>query len=162
MADLTDLHETERTRAPGPDTERLEELWALPWPSQPAHPGRVRRLLSEVDARLGGIVALGWIVFVGSVFFEPAPPEGTATPIWAEVLIAGFLLALCTAGILAVTRGGRLAFGAAFGAGILGLSLAIGCMATDHHPGAWWGWELAATGVLTALAAAGLRRSRSR
>ena len=159
MPDLTDLRE--QTGAPPDDPERLEELWALPWPSHPSEPGPVRRLLAGVDERLGGIVALGWIVFVASVFFEPAPPEGATTPIWAELLIGGFFLALCAAGILAVSRHGRLAFGAAFGAGILGLSLAVGCMVTDHHPVGWWGWEMGATAVLAALAAAGLRRSRS-
>ena len=96
---------------------------------------------------------------MGSVFFEPAPTPGSVTPLWADLLVAGFFLSLGTAGILGVMRGGRVAFGVASIAGLLGLSLAVSCMATDHHPVGWWAWELAATGVLTVLALAGFRRS---
>jgi peptidoglycan/LPS O-acetylase OafA/YrhL len=165
MPDVTDLRDPKPVRDEAAEIERLQALWELPVPEleQPVRkPGVARTLLARVDERLGSVVAIGWLVFVASVFFEPAPQPGTETPVWAQGLIAGFFLALGTAGILALAKGGRLAFGAAFVAGLLGLGLAVGCMATDHHPGGWWAWELAATGVLTVLAVAGLRRSRGR
>ena len=141
------------------EIDPLEAIWALPAATR-REPGLQRRLLDRAGAHLGRIVAFGWVVFVGSVFFEPVPAPGSVTPLWADLLIAGFFLALGTAGILGVMRGGRMAFGAASIAGLLGLSLAVGCMATGHHPVGWWAWELVATSALTILALAGLRRHR--
>jgi hypothetical protein len=138
----------------------LEELWAAS-AALPARSrlGVVRDWLTE---RLGWVLAGGWLVFVASVFFTPAPSDPAApVPLWADALIAGFFLSLGTAGILAAVRAGRTAWIAAAVAGGVGVALGVGCLTTAHHPSGWAIYELAATGALTALAVTGMSRRRS-
>jgi hypothetical protein len=159
MPERLDKREPDTRNDESLEVDPLEAIWALP-AATGRESGVQRRSFDRVGAHLGRIVAFGWVVFVGSVFFEPAPTPGSVTPLWADLLVAGFFLALGMAGIFGVMRGGRLAFGAASIAGLLGVSLAVSCIATDHHPVGWWAWELAATSVLTVLALVGLRRLR--
>jgi hypothetical protein len=138
----------------------LEELWALPAsPESGVSPRAGGAAVRDVLLRhLGKILASGWIgLFVAGAFAPAAEPEA-ATPVWAGALIGALFVALL--GALAfspISR--RAAFGAAIGAGALGMALAVGCRVTEHHGGSWWAYELGATFALTALAALGLRRS---
>ena len=159
MPDLIDVRDRDLESSTLEQVD-LEGIWSTPYPPVES-PSRLERIGRSVGPRLGKLVAFGWIVFIASVFFEPAPNPGSVTPLWADLLIASFFFALGTAGILGALRSGRLAYGAASIAGLLGIGLAISCVATDHHPVGWWSWELAATSVLTVLAGAGFRRSRS-
>jgi len=161
MSDLMDERDS-RVKPPSRSEVDLEAIWDAPYPAEPKPaPARVRGIDEIAPGRLGRIITFGWALFVFSIFFEPAPNPDAVTPVWANALVAGFFVALGAAGILGVLRGGRLAFGIAALGGTLGLALAIGCVATDHHPAGWWAWELTATTLLTALAVAGLRRSRN-
>lgn len=153
---LTDTRETRLDERHDEQVRRLEELWEASPDASPARiePGVGRRRV------FGPALALAWLAFVVSVFFEPAPEPGAVTPLWGEYMILTFWVALVTAGIMAAARAGRGAYAAATLAGALGIGLAIACRATEHHLGAWWTWELGATGALTALGAIGLARSR--
>ncbi len=161
MTDLIEERAPEKEETRSNDVD-LEAIWTAPYPA-PARPQPARAASDTTGPWwLGRAITIGWVVFLGSVFFAPAPQPGQVTPVWADFLIAGMFFGLGTAGILGMTKGGRAAYGAAFCAGILGMGLAVGCMSTAHHPGGWWAWELVATSALTVLAAAGLRRSRRR
>jgi hypothetical protein len=149
---------TEEREQDDAELRLLEELWATPAAGEHASGGsRVGSWLSE---RLGWLLAGGWLAFIVSVFFAPAPDPDLVVPLWADALVATFFLALGTAGIMAALRTGRSAYAAATVAGIIGLGVSAACGATEHHPGGWWIYELAATGALTALAVTGLARRR--
>lgn len=138
--------------------DELEELWHL----ESAPPAARRPVLGAFADRLGWFLAAGWILFIVSVFFEPAPDPNAVVPPWGEVLILSFWLGLAAAGILALARAGRGAYLAATIAGGLGIVLAITCRTSEHHLGSWWIYEMGATGALTALGAALLLRSKRR
>jgi hypothetical protein len=137
----------------------LEELWAAPVVAEPRE-RRPNRISAWLSGRLGWVLAGAWLAFIVSIFFAPAPDPNLVVPLWAEALVAGFFLTLGTAGIMAALRTGRSAYGAAAVAGLVGLGVSAACGATEHHPGGWWIYELAATGALTALALTGLLRRR--
>ena len=140
------------------EIQRLEELWRASPSEAPATPAPTR---TRQRPWLGALLTLGWLGFLVSVFFEPAPDHPN-TPLWGEYLILSFWLTLLGAAILGIARTGRRAYAAATIAGVLGIGLAVACRATEHHLGGWWLYELGATGALTALGAAGLLRSRPR
>lgn len=155
---MADTIRTEEHARDDADLRMLEELWGAPAAGEGVRqPRRVSVWLSE---RLGWILAGGWLAFLVSVFFAPAPDPDLVVPLWADVLVAGFFLSIGTAGITAAIRAGRPAYLAATVAGIVGLGVAAACAATEHHPGGWWVYQLAATGALTALAVTGLARRR--
>ena len=147
-----------RERDPDAELLELEQLWA----ASPRSESRLRPLLGRVSPHLGKVLALGWLTFLASLYFEPAPNPGAVTPTWADFLIAGLFLSLGTAGLTGSLRSVRVGFAAATAAGVFGLALAIGCMTTDHHPGSWWAYELGATSLLLGLSTLGLRRTLRR
>jgi hypothetical protein len=155
---LTDTRETRLDEGPDEQVRRLEELWEA---SPEAPPARTERAAGRRRI-LGPALALGWLVFVVSVFFEPAPEPGAVTPLWGEYLILSFWLALGAAAIMGFARFGRGAYAAATIAGALGMGLAVACRTTEHHLGWWWAYELGATSALAAAGAVGLLRSRRR
>jgi hypothetical protein len=137
------------------EIRELEELWAAPATPEPdVGPRRARTLaLPHVP---GGLVAAGWVAFmVGVLLFEPAPDPHAATPLWGQLVVAGWALALLAAAATG-PLGPRLGFAVATGAGVLGVVISVACRTTGHHPGSWWLVELGATAALTALAAVGL------
>lgn len=151
---------TEERERDGAEIALLEELWAAP-AARKERPGRSARARAWLSGRLGHLVAIGWLAFVVSVMFQPAPADpAAAVPLWAEWIIVGFFLALGAAGVLAVTRPGPRAWAAAATAGTLGVALGVGCLTTAHHATGWAAYELAATGVLASLAVSGLLRRR--
>jgi len=156
---MADWIRTEERDQDDAELRMLEELWAAPAATE--REPHVRRTSSWLDDRLGWILAGGWLAFVVSLFVAPAPDPELVVPLWAEALVAAFFLTLGTAGIMAALRAGRSAYAAATVAGLVGLGVSAACGATEHHPGGWWIYELAATGALTAFAVTGLVRRRS-
>jgi len=137
----------------------LERLWAAPAVPEPSLVrGRRRRFPTVPGRAVGG----GWIAFfLGVRLFEPAPTHEAATPLWGEVVVASFVLALAV-GALVGPLFVRFGFAAATIGGSLGMVVAIACRATGHHMGAWWLVELGVAAALTGLAGAGLaQRLRS-
>lgn len=160
MPGLIETREPELTDDRADELRRLEELWATPAEAPAAAPSVPGR--DWLGTLLGPTLALGWLAFIVSVFFEPTSEPGAATPLWGEYLILTFWLSLGAAGIMAAARVGRGAYAAATIAGGLGIGLAIACRTTAHHLGSWWIYELGATAALTAFGALGLARSRKR
>jgi hypothetical protein len=155
---MADSIRTEERDQDDSELRMLEELWAAPVATErEPQAGRTSAWLRD---RLGWILAGGWLAFVVSLFLVPAPDPELVVPLWAEALVAAFFLTLGTAGIMAALRTGRSAYAAATVAGLVGLGVSAACGATEHHPSAWWIYELAATGALTALAVTGLARRR--
>ena len=137
------------------EIRELEELWAAPAAPEPAATLRAprSRALPQVP---GGLVAAGWVAFVvGVMLFEPAPDPHAATPLWGNLVVAGWALVLLAAAAAGPALA-RLGFAAATIAGALGIVISVACRTTGHHPGSWWLVELGATAALTGLAAAGL------
>src|SRR5918995_5238561 len=112
--------------------EELERLWAAPVARRA--PRRRRRALR----RLPDVVALGWAIFVLGVFaFEPAPNPAAVTPMWANVTLAAFWLALPAAALLAFLGLGRVALGASAFAGGIGIALGYDFGAMGIQLSAW-------------------------
>ncbi len=147
------------TKERAAEIRELEELWAAPTAGGREKGSGVPATRSALD-RLppvpGAALIVGWVAFlVAVIVFEPASEPNAVTPLWADLVVFSFLIALF--GALAVGR--RLAtagFTLATVAGALGMAISVGCAATDHHLGSWWLVELGATGALTAAAAVGL------
>jgi hypothetical protein len=99
-------------------------------------------------------------VFLLSLLLEPAPAAEITYPAWAYVLSGAFLLSLVAAAAAGLVGALRPALGAACAAGGLLVAIAIACRATEHHSGAWWGYELGASAVLLGLGAVCLARTR--
>ena len=151
MPELTLVEE----RGGAAEIRELEELLA----ASPAPVRRVLRLRGLVAHHLGKLVALLWVVFLVSVAFQPAPDPEAVTPLWADLVVAGFFLSLGTAGLTGWLRSARGGFAASTVAGLFGVTIAVGCLATDHHPGSWWAYELGATALLLGVSVLCLRRS---
>ena len=137
------------------EIRELEELWAAPAAPEPAPPLRAHgtRALPLVPAHY---LVYGWIAFVvGVMLFEPAPDPHAATPLWGNLVVAGWALALLAAAATGPALP-RLGFAAATVAGGLGIVISVACRTTGHHPSSWWLVELGATAALTALAVVGL------
>jgi hypothetical protein len=150
----------EEPRRAAEEIARLEELWDASPDECEAGAGIVARFAGLLSRRLGTLLALGWVAFLVTAFVQPTVNPEATTPLWADLVAAGFMFSLVGAGITGLLRSSRMGFAAATVAGAFGIALAIGCKATAHHLGAWWLYELGATAALTALAAVGLARSR--
>jgi hypothetical protein len=159
MADVPGT--TERERDEAAELELLESLWVAS-PDEPARKPLVRRALAWLGERLGWVLAFAWLGFIVSLFAAPAGNPNAVVPLWAEIVIAGFFLALGTTGVLAAVRAGSTAYAASIVAGALGIALAAACGSTEHHAAGWWGYELGATIALTGLSVAGLTQRRRR
>jgi hypothetical protein len=137
------------------EVEELERLWAAP--AVAAKSRRTPKLLGPLHR----VVGYGWAAFVvGVLALEPVSNPAAATPLWAEVTLAAFWLALLTAGLLAVLGVARGALGASALAGFTGVALGYACSATEHHLGAWWLVEAGACGALGLLSLAALAARR--
>jgi hypothetical protein len=140
------------TSAPA-SVEELERLWRTPAATARARRTRRGRL---VRTALGGRVLVGAWVAVVVVALAAAPAaENVTPPLWTDVVLFGFFLALAGAAASAA-RAPRSAFAASATAGALGTVLGIACRATEHHAGAWWIYETASFAGLAALSLAGL------
>lgn len=142
------------------DVRALEELWAAPPAPEPEL--TAVRTPPALRRPLGPYLASGWIAFVAAVaIFQPDPEPGMAWPAWMVAASAALYLLLPAAAFVAVSLP-PLGYAAAVVAGGLGMALAFGCRAAEHHLGNWWLAELGATGALTGLAALGLVRALRR
>jgi hypothetical protein len=133
----------------------LEELWAAPAAPEPAATFRAprTRALPLVPAWCLG---WGWAAFViGVMLFEPAPDPHAVTPLWGNLVVAGWALALLAAAFAGPALP-RVGFAVATVAGALGMVISVACRTTGHHPSSWWLVELGATAALATLAAVGL------
>ena len=144
--------EQERTEA---QIEELERLWAAP--AARKRPSRLGRALEYLPRGIG----LAWVVFVVAVLaLEPASNSAATVPLWAEVTLVAFWLALLSAGLLAVVGlSGPALVGSAV-AGFVGIVLGYACGATEHHLGAWWMVEIGVCGALGLLSLAALSARR--
>lgn len=115
---------------------------------------------TRTELRRFSWVMLG--LFVLAMVVQPVPDgPDPARPLWVSALDV-----VSTIGLLGLVVGafaGRrwsLWAGLAVGAPMLVISLS--CPISGHHEyAAWWGVQLVATGVMTALSVAGLRRARA-
>jgi hypothetical protein len=111
---------------------------------------------------LRAALVASWIAVVVSVFFQPAPNPHVAEPWLSTVLSVFYPIVLIAAAVTAVNGRSRTALWCSVAAGGMGLVMAYQCAVTLHHAPAWWIYELAAFGYLTALSAGGLLvRARS-
>jgi hypothetical protein len=136
------------------EVQELERIWELP-SDEPPEP---RAGHGSFDP--ARFVPGAWIVVMTSIFlFQPAPSDPhAAVPAWAWLLVTAFW-----GGLFATISGlvGRRSWGmraSAVTAG-LGMTVAVACLATDHHTGAWWGYEMGAFTAIGVLSLAALRRS---
>src|SRR5215208_3154673 len=119
-----------------PQVEELERLWATPAAATPRHR---EPLAPSVAARLPRLLAVGWVAFIVAVIaFEPAPNAAAAVPLWADLTLTAFWVALPAAALLGWF--GRIgpALGVSAVAGCIGVALGYACHASEHHLGAWW------------------------
>jgi hypothetical protein len=160
--------ETSRSADTAEEIRRLEELWAAP--SAPDHDrGRsagvlvaqaTRKPVDGALAHLGWTLAGVWLVFVGSLLAAaPASQESYTPPLWVDVVVTAFWLALVAAALAGIARLARTGYAASLAAAGACLGLAIACTVTDHHTGGWWAYELGGALALGALSALGLRRA---
>jgi hypothetical protein len=147
-----------RTGAPATrvvDLDELELLWSAP-AAEPSAPRSIARAAARVA--LGGHALAGaWIAVLAVALAGTPAAEEVTPPIWTDVVLFGFLLALAGAGA-AGRHAPRVGFAASAVAGALGTVLGVACRATEHHTGGWWVYETAAFGALAALSLAGLAR----
>jgi hypothetical protein len=133
------------------EVRKLETIWNLPSDDQDPSPPK------RFD--LTRLVAGGWMVALGTILLlQPAPSDpSAAVPGWAWLLLTAFWAGLfATIYGLATKRSWALR-ASAVTAG-LGMGVAVGCLATDHHVGAWWAYELGAFTTLGGLSAAAERQ----
>jgi len=97
------------------------------------------------------ILVASWIAVFVSLFFQPAPNPGVAEPWLSDVLSIFFPFALIAGVVTGLNGVWRAALGCSLAAGSMGLVMAYQCAVTLHHAPAWWTYELAAFGYLTAL-----------
>jgi hypothetical protein len=109
-----------------------------------------------VRTALGGrVLVVAWVTVLTVALAAAPAAEGVTPPLWTDVVLFGFFLALAGAAT-AATRAPLWAFGASAVAGALGTVLGVACRATEHHTGAWWIYETASFAGLAALSLAGL------
>jgi hypothetical protein len=123
-------------------------------------PAPRRRLHLDDTVAYGWVVAatVAWPVLFGIGWIlepEAANPNAVPGPIEGLVVL-GFL-----ACVVWMARGfslqQRFGFAGSFGAAVVLLGMVVACPLTGHHAiGGWWYGQLAATGGLIALSAAGL------
>jgi hypothetical protein len=134
----------------------LEELWAAPAaPESGLRPAR--QWVSWARVYPAGVYLFwGWIAYLVAVSaFQPEPEPGMVWPAWMVAASVATYMLLLGAGALAVSLP-ALGYGVAAVTGGLGMALAVGCRAAEHHLGNWWLAELGATAALTGLAVVGL------
>jgi hypothetical protein len=141
-----------------PQVDQLERLWTMP---ATAAPRRRESRAPRVAARLPHSLAVGWVTFVVAVIaFEPAPNAAAVVPLWAELTLTAFWVALPAAALLGWF--GRIgpALGVSAVAGCIGVALGYACHASEHHLGAWWLVEAGGCGALGLLSLAALASRR--
>lgn len=109
------------------------------------------------------LLVAGWVATAAVIlFFEPEPDMQAATPPWAWLVYAPFLVALVGAAVAGGRGRTRFAYRASFAAALLGIPAAYLCGATAHHSTAWWGFELTAHSSLALLSALALLATKPR
>jgi hypothetical protein len=148
----------DRPRRKAVELRELEELWAAP-----AARGSRTPVVSSLSPWLVRALVLSWAaVLVVVLGLAPAANPEAATPLWADLTLTAWSVALLTGAIL-----GRMGYGRAglAGSGIsagCGVVLGYACRATEHHVGSWWLFETAAFAGLALLSIACLAARRGR
>lgn len=136
------------------EIQALEELWAAPAAAEPQPKPEQGRAFPLVP---GAVLAGAWLAFwFVMVPYEPEPAAGMTNPLWGDIVAWSLLVAVLAAAALGPVLP-KAGFALAGIGGLLLVVIAVGCRMTTHHMGNWWLAELAAAGVLTGLAAVGLR-----
>jgi hypothetical protein len=142
------------------ELQALEELWAAPAvrPARRRSRPHVARLVRALDRTL----LVGWgaalVVVIG---LAPAASADASTPLWANLTLTAWWVALLAAGILARSGRARPALACSALSAGCGVALGYACRATEHHVGSWWLVETAAFGALAVLSVAGLAARRA-
>ena len=101
-------------------------------------------------------LAAWWAVVLGGILvLAPAPDPEATIPAWLDLLGVGFWLTFAFA-LVGLVAGRPQGFRLSLAAAGLGLVLAVGCLATEHHAGVFPFVETAAFGSLAWLSARGL------
>ncbi|MFN2489360.1 MAG: hypothetical protein ABR529_06435 [Actinomycetota bacterium] len=128
----------------------LEELWRR------SETRREPRRVSSANWHRR--LMLGWIgLIVGALVLEPAPAANATLPLWAELLGITFTFGLLGTFFALATKAPR-ALQISLVTSLLAFGMAAACGITDHHPAAWWGFEMVASGALVGASATALRR----
>jgi hypothetical protein len=142
------------------ELQALEELWAAPAARPRGRRSRPHfvRLVRALDRTLLLAWGAALVVVIG---LAPAPNPEASPPLWANLTLTAWWIALLAAGILAWSgRARRVLACSALSAGC-GVALGYACRATEHHVGSWWLVETAAFGALALLSVAGLAVRRA-
>jgi FtsH-binding integral membrane protein len=134
------------------EVRELETIWDLSPDEQDEAPAPTK----TVDPSR---VLFAWVAVLTSILlFQPAPSDPQAVvPVWGELLLIGFWASFfATIFGLGARRGWGMSASAAT-AGV-GMAVAVACVVTDHHTGAWWGYEMAAFTGLGAMSLVARRR----
>lgn len=134
------------------EVRELETIWDLspnemheaPAPGKPARPSRV---------------LYAWIAVLTSILvLQPAPSDSHAVvPVWGQFLVIGFWASFF-AMIYGLGAGRGWGMSASAATAGVGMAVAVACVVTDHHTGAWWGYEMAAFTALGGMSLAARRR----
>jgi hypothetical protein len=135
------------------EVRELETIWELSSDADRQSPPR-RKAFDPARVLSGA-----WIVVIASILlFQPAPSDPhAAVPAWAWLLVTAFWAGLFAAIYGLVGKKSWAMHASAVTAG-LGMAVAVACVVTDHHTGAWWGYEMTAFTALGGLSLAALRR----
>jgi hypothetical protein len=100
-------------------------------------------------------------VLVVVIGFAPAASPEASTPLWANLTLTAWWVALLAAGILAWSGRARSALACSAVSAGCGVALGYACRATEHHVGSWWLVETVAFGALAVLSVACLAVRRA-
>ena len=87
---------------------------------------------------MGRGLALLWVAFLASLFFEPVPsPAATERPL-GDALVSAVVLAPLAAAVFGSLALPRVAFALSFLAAAAALVAAVAAYATQYQPALWW------------------------
>jgi hypothetical protein len=136
------------------ELEALEAVWNAPAAQTEV---RRKRNLDGIRRPLG----FAWGAVLLSLFLAPAPEQQPAIPWWSWALLGVFTVAVLGMFTVFTVSGLGFSLGASVVAGALGVALGLGCLSTEHHPGGWAIYEIAAFSALTLASGIGLAARRA-
>ena len=115
-------------------------------------------LHERIDGRLGGGLAVGWLVLT-QIAFALEPSTNQPEPAYGIALEVVMLLLLATM-VTGMVMQRRLGLVASLGAAGFFTAMSVACPVSGHHPfGAWWYGQMACALGLVALSVIAIRWS---